>query len=143
MKEKKELKIFRKTSIEYLKRMYDESMCYVLDKNTWKSTDADTYGKSRILLRTRKSLKKLGGELKIFKAPSIVGLKIMYYKSMGFVFDKYASEHRLATFGEENYLLRDLPASADYFNDMELKIFKLPTVEKLESMYYKSIGKVS
>ena len=143
MKERKELKIFRKTSIEYLTKMYNESMNYVLDKSIWKSTEADTFGKYRILLHTRKSLKKLGGELKIFKAPTIVGLKIMYYKSMGFVFDKYALEQRVATLGEENYLLRDLPASSDYFNDMELKIFKLPTVEKLESLYYKSRGKLS
>jgi len=141
MESKKELMIFRKISIEYLKKMYRDSLTYVLDKNTWKSTSPDTYGQVRFLLRTRKSLKKIGKELRIFKFPTVEGLKISYNKSVAFVFDKYQNEHLLALTSEENYLLRDLSASPDTENEKELKIFKLPTIEKLESLYYKSIGK--
>jgi oligoribonuclease NrnB/cAMP/cGMP phosphodiesterase (DHH superfamily) len=142
MGKRKELKIFRKPSIEYLKKMYSKSVSYVFDKNSWTSTSPETYGESRILLHTRKSIKRLGNELKIFKAPSIVGIKIIYYKSIGFVFDRYRLEHQMALISEENYLLRDLSSSAEYLNEKEWKIFKLPTIDKLESLYYKSIGKL-
>ena len=86
MGKREELKIFRKPSIEYLKKMYSKSMSYIFDKNSWMSRAPETYGESKILLHTRKSIKRLGNELKIFKAPSIVGIKIIYYKSMAFVF---------------------------------------------------------
>lgn len=137
-----ELKIFRKTSIEYLKKMYSKSVSYLFDKNTWRSTESDTYGKSRILLHTRKSLIRFGNELNIFKFPTIGGLKIIYHKSMALFFDKYQTEHQMALTSEENYLLRDLSSSAEYANEKELKIFKLPTIDKLETLYYKSIGKM-
>ncbi|MFT3753569.1 MAG: hypothetical protein QM800_12085 [Paludibacter sp.] len=142
MRKRDELKIFRKPSIEYLKRMYNKSVSYIFDKNNWTSTDPETYGEPRLLLHTRKSLERLGSELKIFKAPSIVGIKIMYYKSMAFVFDRYRREHQMALVSEENYLLRDLSNSASCTNEKELKIFKLPTIDKLEQLYYKSIGKL-
>ena len=142
MKEKNELKIFRKTSIEYLKKMYTRSASYIFDKENWRSTAPDTYGKSKVLLKTRKSITKFGKELKIFKSPSIVGLKISYYKSMNFVFEKYRREHRMALIAEENYLLRDLPESAAYTDDSEWKIFKLPTIEKLEFLYFKNKEKL-
>jgi len=142
MGKREELRIFRKPSIEYLKKMYRESVSYIFDKNSWTSTEPETYGESRILLHTRKSIERLGKELKIFKAPSIVGIKIIYYKSMAFVFEKYRDEHQMALVSEENYLLRDLSTSDSYTNDKELKIFKLPTIDKLEMLYYKSIGKL-
>jgi hypothetical protein len=138
MNKKNELKIFRKTSIEYLKKMYAESASYIFDKENWRSTSPETYGESKVFLKTRKSISKFGKELKIFKSPSIVGLKISYYKSMNFVFEKYRREHRLALIAEENYLLRDLPESAAYTDDSEWKIFKLPTIEKLEFLYFKN-----
>jgi hypothetical protein len=142
MKEKKELKIFRKTSIEYLKRMYRKSVTYIFDKNTWRSNSPDTYGEYRILLRTRKSLMKFGSELRIFQFPMIDGVRIIYNKSVAFVFEKYQNEHLVALTSEgEDYLLRDLSSSVENTNDNELKIFKLPTIDKLETLYYKSIGK--
>jgi hypothetical protein len=134
MRAKNELKIFRKMSIDYLERMYRKSVTYILDKNTWRSTELDTYGESRILLHTRKSLKKLGNEMNIFKYPMIVGLSIIYDKSMA-LFDKSLSEQHISLVAEENYLLRDLSASAAYLNENELKIFKLSTVDILESSY--------
>lgn len=142
MDKRNELKIFRKVSIEYLKKMYGKSMTYIFDKNSWVSTAPETYGESRILLHTRKSLKRFGDELMIFKAPTIVGLKIIYYKSIAFVFDKYRLEHQIVPVTQENYLLRDLSTSTESSNENELKIFKLPTIDKLESLYYKSIGKL-
>ena len=120
MKAKNELKIFRKVSIDYLEKMYRKSMTYILDKNTWRSTESETYGESRILLHTRKSLKKLGNEMNIFKFPMIVGLSIIYDKSMA-LFDKSLSEHHLSLVSEENYLLRDLSMSAASLNENELK----------------------
>jgi hypothetical protein len=141
MKKKNELKIFRKTSIEYLKKMYSESASYIFDKENWRSTLPESYGESKVLLKTRKSISKFGKELKIFKSPSIVGLKITYYKSMNFVFDKYRRENRMALIAEENYLLRDLPESAAYTDESEWKIFKLPTIEKLELLYLKNQAK--
>jgi hypothetical protein len=136
MKAKNELKIFRKVSIDYLEKMYRKSMTYILDKNTWRSTESETYGESRILLHTRKSLKKLGNEMNIFKFPMIVGLSIIYDKSMA-LFDKSLSEHHLLLVSEENYLLRDLSMSVASVNENELKIFKLTTVDILESIYNK------
>lgn len=142
MKTKKGLKVLKKTSTEYLKKMYNKSVTYILNRNTWRSTESDTYGKSKILLHTRKSLIKLGNELDFFKFPTIEGVKISYYKTMGLFFDKFEPEHQMQMTSEENYLLRDLPSSADYSNDNELKIFKLPTIDKLEKLYFKSIGKL-
>lgn len=142
MKEKIELKIFKKPSIEYLKRMYRKSVTYIFDKNTWRSNSPDTYGEYRILLRTRKSLMKFGSELRIFQFPMIDGVRIIYNKSVAFVFEKYQNEHLVALTSEgEDYLLRDLSSSVENTNDNELKIFKLPTIDKLETLYYKSIGK--
>jgi hypothetical protein len=142
MRKRNELKIFKKISIGYLKKMYDNSVSYIFDKNSWKSTSPEYYGESKILLHTRKSLKKLGKELMIFKAPTIVGLKITYYKSMAFIFDNFKLQHQVAGVSEDNYLLRDLSTSAEYANDKELKIFKFPSIDKLENLYYKSIGKL-
>ena len=143
MRTKKELKIFRKTSIEYLKKMYNNSVTYIFDRNTWRSTAPEYYGESKVLLHTRKSIKRLGNELMIFKAPTIVGLKITYYKSMAFLFDRNRLQHQLVPVSEVNYLLRDLsnPTKTNEQTEKELNIFSLPSIDKLESLYYKSIGK--
>ena len=138
MKTKKGFKVLKKTSTEYLKKMYNKSVSFILKKETWRSTESETYGKSKILLNTRQSLKKLGNELDFFKFPTIVGAKIIYYKTMSMFFDKFEPEHQMSMISEENYLLRDLPPSAEYTNDNELKIFKLPTVDSLEKLYFKS-----
>ncbi len=142
MKRAKELKIFRKISIEYLKNMYRKSVEYVFDKNSWKSTAPDSYGKSKILLHTRKSIKKVGEELKIFRAPTIVGIKIIYHKSMAYLFDSNCQEYTSREVSEDNYLLRDLSGSSRSNEQIEkeLKIFRFPNIEYLERLYFKSIG---
>ena len=140
MKTKRGLKVLKKHSTEYLKKVYNRSVSYILKKETWRSTESETYGKSKILLNTRQSLKKIGNELDFFKFPTIEGVKISYYKTMGLFFDKFEPEHQIAMTSEENYLLRDLTSSDEVEN--ELKIFKLSTVDKLEKLYFKSVGKL-
>ena len=142
MRAENKLKIFKKPSIGYLKRLYKKSISNIFDKNSWISTSPETLGESRILLHTRKSLKRLGDELKIFKAPTIVGLKIIYSKSVAFLFESNWSELQTATVSEDNYLYRDLsnPVNTPDQIEKELKIFNYPTIEYLKSMYSKSIG---
>lgn len=142
MKTNKELKIFKKPSIEYLKKLYKKSITYIFDKNSWKSTATETYGESKILLHTRKSLKRFGDEMNIFKAPVIVGLKIIYYKSVSLLFDSNCPEPQTAAFSEDNYLYRDLsnPKISQDQSERELKIFKYPNIENLKFLYSKSIG---
>ena len=144
MKTKKQLRIFKKPSIGHLKKMYSKSISYIFDKNSWKSTAEETYGESRILLHTRKSFKRFGDELNIFKAPVIVGLKIIYYKSVSLLFDNNSLEHQTATVSEDNYLYRDLsnPINSSEQSEKELKIFKYPNIEYLKSLYSKSIGRL-
>ncbi len=87
-----ELKIFRKSSIEYLMKLNSKSMSYIFDMNNWDPTAKDSNGDRRILRQTRKSLKRFGDEMNIFKAPVIVGLKIIYYKSFSFVFENNCTD---------------------------------------------------
>jgi hypothetical protein len=142
MRSENKLKIFKKPSIGYLKRLYKKSISNIFDKNSWISTSPETLGESRILLHTRKSLKRLGDELNIFKAPTIVGLKIIYSKSVAFLFENNWSEPQTATVSEDNYLYRDLsnPVNSPDQIEKELKIFHYPTIEYLKSLYSKSIG---
>jgi effector-binding domain-containing protein len=144
MKTKNELKIFRKMSIGYLKKMYGKSMSYIFDKNSWVSTSEETYGEPKLFLHTRKSLKRFGNELKIFKAPTIVGLKIIYYKSVTFLFDNNSPQPQTAMASEDNYLYRDLsnPIDSQEQSEKELKIFKYPNIEYLKSLYSNSIGRL-
>jgi hypothetical protein len=142
MRAENKLKIFKKPSIGYLKRLYKKSIYNIFDKSSWISTSPDTLGESRILLHTRKSLKRLGDELNIFKAPTIVGLKIIYYKSVAFLFDSNCPEPQTASLSEDNYLYRDLsnPVNSPDQIERELKIFNYPTIEYLKTLYSKSIG---
>ena len=142
MRTENKLKIFKKPSIGYLKRLYMKNISNIFDKNSWLSTSPETLGESRILLHTRKSLKRLGDELNIFKAPTIVGLKIIYSKSVAFLFENNWSEPQAATVSEDNYLYRDLsnPVNSPDQIEKELKIFHYPTIEYLKSLYSKSIG---
>ncbi len=139
MKSKKPLKIFKKISIEYLKKRYRESIEYVFDKNTWRSTEPETFGESKVLLRTRKSLQKFGNDMKIFKAPTMHGLKIVYYKTYSLLFDNYALATKPATEADDDYLLRDLSSSEKDLTstNKELRIFKLPKIENLEKLYFR------
>jgi len=140
MRAKMKLKMFKRTSIVQLKRMYNKSKSYIFDNDTWRST---SNGEFKVLLHTRKSLKRFGDELSIFKAPTIVGLKIIYHKSMEFLFDHTLARTQIATVSEDNYLYRDLsnPVNTPDQIEKELKIFIYPTIENLKSLYYKSIGK--
>jgi len=142
MKTENKLKIFKKPSIGYLKKLYKKSISNIFDKSSWISTSPETLGESRILLHTRKSLKRLGDELNIFKAPTIVGLKIIYSKSVAFLFENNWSEPQAVAVSEDNYLYRDLsnPVNSPDQIEKELKIFHYPTIEYLKSMYSKSIG---
>jgi hypothetical protein len=142
MRAENKLKIFKKPSIGYLKKLYNKSISNIFDKNSWISTSPETLGESRILLHTRKSLKRLGDELNIFKAPTIVGLKIIYSKSVAFLFENNWTEPQTATVSEDNYLYRDLsnPVNSPDQIEKELKIFNYPTIEYLKSLYSKSIG---
>jgi len=142
MRAENKLKIFKKPSIGYLKRLYNKSISNIFDKSSWISTSPETLGESKILLHTRKSLKRLGDELNIFKAPTIVGLKIIYSKSVAFLFENNWSEPQAVAVSEDNYLYRDLsnPVNSPDQIEKELKIFHYPTIEYLKSMYSKSIG---
>ncbi len=144
MRKVKELKIFKKVSIGYLERMYSKSISYIFDKNSWKSQSPEYFGEFKVLLHTRKSLKRLGNELKIFKTPSIVGLKIIYNKSLTYLFENNRPEAQAAFISEDNYLYRDLSSSriSKDQSEKELKIFRFPNIDYLESLYYKSIGKL-
>ena len=142
MRAENKLKIFKKPSIGYLKRLYNKSISNIFDKSSWISTSPETLGESRILLHTRKSLKRLGDELNIFKAPTIVGLKIIYSKSVAFLFENNWSEPQAVAVSEDNYLYRDLsnPVNSPDQIEKELKIFHYSTIEYLKSLYSKSIG---
>ena len=144
MRTENKLKIFRKPSITYLKKLYKKSISNIFDKNSWISSSPEYFGESKILLHTRKSLKRLGEELNIFKAPTIVGLKIIYHKSVAFLFDTECLEPQTATASEDNYLYRDLsnPVRSAEQTEKELKIFNYPNIEYLKSLYYNSIGKL-
>ena len=124
--------------------MYSKSITYIFDKNSWISDSPEYFGESKVLLHTRKSLKRLGDELNIFKAPSIVGLKIIYNKSVAFLFDSDRPEPQTAGLSEDNFLYRDLsnPVNSPEQTEKELKIFKYPNIEYLKSLYSNSIGKL-
>jgi len=144
MRAENKLKIFKKPSIAYLKKLYKLSISNIFDKNSWISSSPEYYGESKILLHTRKSLKRLGEELNIFKAPTIVGLKIIYHKSVAFLFESECPEIQTVSASEDNYLYRDLsnPVKSPEQIEKELKIFKYPTIEYLKSLYSNSIGKI-
>jgi len=144
MRAENKLKIFKKPSIAYLKKLYKLSISNIFDKNSWISTSPEYYGESKILMHTRKSLKRLGEELNIFKAPTIVGLKIIYHKSVAFLFESECPEIQTVPASEDNYLYRDLsnPVKSPEQIEKELKIFKYPTIEYLKSLYSNSIGKI-
>jgi hypothetical protein len=142
MRAKRQLKIFKKPGIEYLKTLYNKGVFYLFDSTGWKSNSKDgTSRKSRVLKYTKKSLRMFGDEMNIFKTPVIVGLRIIYYKSMAFVFDNNCPQPQTASASEDNFLYRDLSGSND-LQKQELKIFKYPTIDNLKILYNKSIGKL-
>ena len=84
----KELKIFNKPSIDALKYLYNKSIGYVLKKESWKF-EAPLLSKTIRILnkthRTEKVLNKIGNELRIFNAPSIENLKVLYTRTNKFL----------------------------------------------------------
>jgi hypothetical protein len=147
MKQKRQLKMFKNPSIEYLKTLYNKSVSYLFDNSDWKSVSASHEGssrKTRVLKYTKKSLKQFGDELNIFKIPVIKDLKIIYYKSMEFVFDNNGPEPQMASAWEDNFQFSDVPTAEDSSSrsEKELSIFKAPNIENLKQLYYKSIGKL-
>ena len=147
MKTKRQLKIFRNPSIEYLKTLYNKSVSYLFDNSDWKSASASqkhSSKRTRVLRYTKKSLKQFGDELNIFKIPVIKDLKIIYYKSMEFVFDNNGPEPQIASAWEDNLQFSDFPTAEDSLSrsEKELSIFKAPSIENLKQLYYKSIGKI-
>lgn len=145
MKPEYKLRIFKKPSIGYLKNLYKKSINYLFDHDNLESDSTiEPVVKSGILDRTTRSFKKFGNEMSIFKAPTIVGIKIIYYKSLAFLFESNSPEPQTATITEDNFLYRDLsnPKNSEEQSDKELKIFRYPTIENLKSLYYKSIGKI-
>ena len=92
MKTSKELKIFRKASIEYLKRLNSKSLTYVFGLGKRTSPLGESYSRLPLLRRSRQSLKRFAREMNIFKAPVIDGLQIMYYRTYSYVFEKFHSE---------------------------------------------------
>ncbi|HLP05734.1 MAG TPA: hypothetical protein VK152_09925 [Paludibacter sp.] len=136
MKPVRKLKIFRKAHIGHLKRLYQKSIGHLLDNGNWKSISGYTGEKTNSLL-------KWGSDLNIFKAPAIVGIKIIYHKSLAFLFDS-SPKPAAAMVSEDNYLYRDLSGSEAPAekSEKELKIFKYPTIESLKTLYNKSIGKL-
>jgi hypothetical protein len=142
MRAKRQLKIFKKPGIEYLKALYNKGVFYLFDSTGWKSASKDGASrKSRVLKYTKKSLRMFGDEMNIFKAPVIVGLKIIYYRSIAFVFENNCPQPQAAAASEDNFLYRDLSSSND-LQKQELKIFKYPTIDNLKVLYNKSIGKL-
>lgn len=131
MKRANESKIFRKNSIEYLKKAYRNSVSYMLGK-----TGYGENSQRGLFSRTRKSLKKVGEDLKIFRAPSIVGIKIIYHKSLSYLFDS-SELHKRTPVSEDKFLLRDLTGSPKP-DEKELKIFRFPNIDYLERLYFGS-----
>lgn len=140
MKGKKELKIFRKMSIGYLERLYTKNMSAIFGKDM---LVRNMSGASKVLSKTGRSLTKLSNNMNIFKLPIIEGVHIGYSKTMTYVSEMLRNDS-LAVISNENYLLReDLSESADYLNEKEWKIFRLPSVDKLEVLYKHSKTKKS
>lgn len=140
MKTSENFKILARLLLRYLKTSIKRSFYKIFWPNYWKSINVSAPG---LFDWTAKSLKKFRNDMAIFKAPAIVGLKIIYYKSLAFLFENNR-EPQAASISEDNFLYRDLSNplnSTDEQLEKELKIFRYPTIENLKSLYYKSIGK--
>lgn len=84
----KELKIFNNPSVDILKLLYNKSLGYVLNKESW-NFETPSISKSLRHLnknhRTKRTLDKIGHELRIFNTPSIENLKLIYIKAGKFL----------------------------------------------------------
>jgi len=100
----KELNIFKSASIDNLKSLYYKSMSFLFDRSSWKTDSYSDFSFNEYESKSeRKSrIRKIGKELKIFKAPSIDTLKTLYNNSLSFAFERNKLEPDFATCGEEN-----------------------------------------
>jgi hypothetical protein len=84
----KELKIFKTPSIEVLKKVYNKSIGYVLNKETRdleNSSISNTFRHFNKNHITKKTLVKIGHELQLFNKPSIENLKLLYAKTSNYL----------------------------------------------------------
>ena len=84
----KELKIFKTPSIEVLKKIYNKSIGYVLNKETRdleNSSISNTFRHFNKNHFTKKTLVKIGHELQLFNKPSIENLKLLYAKTSNYL----------------------------------------------------------
>jgi hypothetical protein len=88
MKTQNELNIFKTMNIEVLKSLYYKSKAFLIENRSLE-VETDCLAKASRYFREspiiRKSLKKIGNELKIFKKASIETLKSSYNESIGIV----------------------------------------------------------
>ncbi|NDP21229.1 MAG: hypothetical protein GZ091_09130 [Paludibacter sp.] len=138
----KDLSIFNTPSIDYLKTLYYKSISFFFESNVSKSEssyfDYSFREGSENIHSQKRSFRKLGKELKIFKTPSIESLKTMYSKSVAFVFEKNRLEPEIALFSEENNSRNDITLNQ---LEKELNIFNTPTIESLKRLYSKNTRK--
>ena len=131
----KDLSIFNTPSIDYLKTLYYKSISFLFEgisSKTETSYSDYSFRESHNSQSQKKSFRKFGKELKIFKTPTIESLKSMYNKSMAFVFEKNRLEPEIALCSEENNSINDTTRF-----EKELNIFNTPTIESLKKLYTK------
>jgi len=138
-----ELRIFNVPSIEALKSLYYNSMGNVFNKQSWElelNELKDTFLLNDNLKFAKKSIVRLGKELKIFNNPSIDILKSLYNKSLGYVLNKdswnFESPSITKTFRHLNKNHRT-KRTLDIIGH-ELRIFNTPSIENLKLLYIKA-----
>ncbi len=95
-------------------------------------------GKLIIFNAGKKTFKKIGTDLKIFSVPNIDIFKVLYYKSISYVFEKETFEPDLNTRKKPFWEFNTKNSLKQFGTD--LKIFTSTNIEALKSSYYESIG---
>lgn len=132
----KDLSIFNTPSIDYLKTLYYKSISFLFEgisSKTETSYSDYSFRESHNTQSQKRSFRKFGKELKIFKTPTIENLKSMYNKSMAFVFERNRIEPEIALCSEENNSVNDVARF-----EKELNIFNTSTIESLKKLYNKN-----
>jgi len=84
----KELKIFRKPSVDVLRSLYHKSFGFVFNRDSW-GFESPFLSKTLKRLnenhRTKRTMDKIGHELRIFSQPNIENLKILYKNTSNFL----------------------------------------------------------
>jgi len=135
-----ELRIFNTPSIEVLKSLYYNRTGNLFNKECWEfevNNLKDTFSQYDNLRYAKKTFIRFGKELYIFKNPSIDLLKLLYAKSIGYVFNKNSwgvfTPDIKKTFSHLNKNLRT-KKTLDKI-EYELKIFNMPSIENLKLLY--------